>query len=235
MPWGGASRVTPGPGAKPRVTFAPFRATTRLNVLAPPKARLSVEIVYDLICPWCYLGVRRLLRTFRRRPDLLFDLSWRPLLLNPDMPRAGMGIRPDYVIRKLERRGPRQTLPLRLDHRTGRCQAVEAVRQACVRPGWCRTRWRGACRTNMWVTSLSLRCSGRGRDGARLDFHRRWYCNAMGIRMKLLGSLTMRNIVCQLLLRGVATGLLGFPGQTPGMRRGCQPRLRGVQRRDQDC
>jgi predicted DsbA family dithiol-disulfide isomerase len=70
-----------------------------VNVLAPPKARLSVEIVYDLICPWCYLGVRRLLRTFRRRPDLLFDLIWRPFLLNPDMPRAGMA-RPDYVIRK---------------------------------------------------------------------------------------------------------------------------------------
>ena len=70
-----------------------------MNGLAPPKARLSVEIVYDLICPWCYLGVRRLLRTFRRRPDLLFDLSWRPFLLNPDMPRSGMS-RPDYVIRK---------------------------------------------------------------------------------------------------------------------------------------
>ena len=70
-----------------------------MNVLAVPKARLSVEIVYDLICPWCYLGVRRLLRTFRRRPDLLFDLTWRPFLLNPDMPRTGMA-RPDYVVRK---------------------------------------------------------------------------------------------------------------------------------------
>lgn len=35
----------------------------------------------------------------RRRPDLLFELTWRPFLLNPDMPRAGMA-RPDYVIRK---------------------------------------------------------------------------------------------------------------------------------------
>jgi predicted DsbA family dithiol-disulfide isomerase len=75
------------------------RQDRAVNVLAPPKARLSVEIVYDLICPWCYLGVRRLLRTFRRRPDLLFDLSWRAFLLNPDLPRTGMS-RPDYVIRK---------------------------------------------------------------------------------------------------------------------------------------
>jgi predicted DsbA family dithiol-disulfide isomerase len=70
-----------------------------LNVLAPPKARLSIEIVNDLVCPWCYLGVRRLMRTMRRRPDLLFSLTWRPFLLNPDMPRVGMA-RADYVVRK---------------------------------------------------------------------------------------------------------------------------------------
>jgi predicted DsbA family dithiol-disulfide isomerase len=70
-----------------------------VNILAPPKARLTVEIVHDLVCPWCFLGVRRLLRTLRRRPDLLFDLAWRPFLLNPDMPRGGMA-RPDYVVRK---------------------------------------------------------------------------------------------------------------------------------------
>ncbi len=70
-----------------------------MNVLAPPKARLSVEVVHDLVCPWCYLGARRLVRTIRRRPDLLVDLVWRPFLLNPDMPRLGMA-RSDYVVRK---------------------------------------------------------------------------------------------------------------------------------------
>ena len=70
-----------------------------MNVLAPPKARLSIEVVHDLVCPWCYLGVRRLVRTIRRRPDLLFDVTWRPFLLNPDMPRAGMP-RLEYVMRK---------------------------------------------------------------------------------------------------------------------------------------
>jgi len=70
-----------------------------VNILAPPKARLGVEIVYDLVCPWCFLGTRRLMRTLRRRPDLLFELTWRPFLLNPDMPRLGMS-RPDYVVRK---------------------------------------------------------------------------------------------------------------------------------------
>lgn len=70
-----------------------------MNILAPAKARLQIEVVYDLVCPWCYLGVRRLFRTMRRRPDLIFELAWRPFLLNPDMPRSGM-LRTDYVIRK---------------------------------------------------------------------------------------------------------------------------------------
>lgn len=70
-----------------------------MNVLAPPKSRLVIEVVHDLVCPWCYLGVRRLFRTIRRRPDLLVELAWRPFLLNPDMPRGGMS-RADYVIRK---------------------------------------------------------------------------------------------------------------------------------------
>jgi predicted DsbA family dithiol-disulfide isomerase len=70
-----------------------------VNVLAPPKARLKIEIIHDLVCPWCYLGIRRLLRTLRRRPDIAFELIWRPFLLNPDMPRLGMA-RPDYVVRK---------------------------------------------------------------------------------------------------------------------------------------
>ena len=70
-----------------------------MNVLSPPEARLQIEIVHDLVCPWCYLGVRRLLRTLRRRPDIAFELIWRPFLLNPDMPRMGMP-RPDYVVRK---------------------------------------------------------------------------------------------------------------------------------------
>ena len=60
---------------------------------------MQIEVVYDLVCPWCYLGVRRLFRTMRRRPDLMYELIWRPFLLNPDMPRAGMS-RSDYVVRK---------------------------------------------------------------------------------------------------------------------------------------
>jgi predicted DsbA family dithiol-disulfide isomerase len=83
----------------PRDKLLGKRHTSVVNVFAPLKARLQIEVVHDLVCPWCYLGVRRLLRTLHRRPDIVFELIWRPFLLNPDMPRMGMS-RPDYVVRK---------------------------------------------------------------------------------------------------------------------------------------
>lgn len=61
--------------------------------------RLVIEIVFDFVCPWCYLGIKRLLRLCARRPDLDVTFIWRPFLLNPDMPRAGMS-RTDYLMRK---------------------------------------------------------------------------------------------------------------------------------------
>ena len=70
-----------------------------MNIHVPPKARLMIEVVHDLVCPWCYLGVQRLLRTLHRRPDIATTLAWHPFLLNPDMPRLGMA-RSDYVVRK---------------------------------------------------------------------------------------------------------------------------------------
>ncbi len=70
-----------------------------MNVLAPPRARLQIEVVFDLVCPWCFLGAERLRRTLRQRPDLAADLVWRPFLLNPDIAPGGVA-RQDYVLRK---------------------------------------------------------------------------------------------------------------------------------------
>jgi len=59
------------------------------NDAASP-AMLQVDIIADLICPWCYLGKRRL-------DDALMAVhgpsvvSWYPFQLNPTMPEAGMG------------------------------------------------------------------------------------------------------------------------------------------------
>ncbi len=70
-----------------------------MNIVAPLPARLMIEVVFDFVCPWCYLGLKRLSFLLERRQDLAVELVWRPFLLNPDMPRTGMS-RADYMIRK---------------------------------------------------------------------------------------------------------------------------------------
>ncbi len=54
-----------------------------------PLAALRVDIIADLICPWCFLGKRRLDGALRsvHGPSVV---NWFPFQLNPDMPEAGM-------------------------------------------------------------------------------------------------------------------------------------------------
>lgn len=70
-----------------------------VNLLAPPRTRLTIEVVFDLVCPWCFLGVRRLRRMLRSRPDMAAELIWRPFLLNPDLAPQGVP-RQEYLVRK---------------------------------------------------------------------------------------------------------------------------------------
>jgi predicted DsbA family dithiol-disulfide isomerase len=57
---------------------------------------MIIDIVSDAICPWCYIGKRRLERalTMVEQPDL--QIGWRPFQLNPDMPAEGMD-RKEYL------------------------------------------------------------------------------------------------------------------------------------------
>jgi len=51
---------------------------------------MRVDIVSDVICPWCYIGKRRLEKALALRPGVSIDTSWRPFQLNPDMPAEGI-------------------------------------------------------------------------------------------------------------------------------------------------
>lgn len=64
-----------------------------------PSFRL--DIVSDTICPWCYVGKRRLAEALPmlQAEGLQFDVTWRPFQLNPDMPPEGYDRR-DYRVAK---------------------------------------------------------------------------------------------------------------------------------------
>jgi predicted DsbA family dithiol-disulfide isomerase len=50
---------------------------------------LQIQIVSDLVCPWCYVGKRRLERALAARPELRSVITWLPFQLSPDLPREG--------------------------------------------------------------------------------------------------------------------------------------------------
>ena len=54
------------------------------------EAPLRIDIVSDTICPWCFVGKRRLERALAAKPDLAVEIAWHPFQLNPDMPREGL-------------------------------------------------------------------------------------------------------------------------------------------------
>lgn len=61
--------------------------------------RIVLDVISDVVCPWCYLGKRRLEAALKLRPDIESEIHWRPYLLNPQVPREGMA-RTDYLSRK---------------------------------------------------------------------------------------------------------------------------------------
>ena len=51
---------------------------------------MHIDIVSDVICPWCFIGKRRLEKALAQRPGIAAEITWRPFQLNPDMPPEGI-------------------------------------------------------------------------------------------------------------------------------------------------
>lgn len=51
---------------------------------------MRLDIFSDVICPWCYIGKRRLERALKLRPMPALEIRWRAFQLNPGMPKEGM-------------------------------------------------------------------------------------------------------------------------------------------------
>jgi predicted DsbA family dithiol-disulfide isomerase len=60
---------------------------------------LSIDMVSDVVCPWCFIGKRRLEKAIALRPQLAVEVRFRPFFLNPWIPREGIS-RADYLTKK---------------------------------------------------------------------------------------------------------------------------------------
>ena len=83
---------------------------------------LTIDIYSDVICPWCYIGKRRMEKGLALAGRAATTVRWHPFELNPDMPREGVERRA-YRVRKFgswER-------SLELDAQVGRAFAGEGL------------------------------------------------------------------------------------------------------------
>src|SRR6476646_1157595 len=60
---------------------------------------LPIDVVSDVVCPWCYVGKRFLEQAIALKPEIPVEVRFRPYFLNPWVPREGMS-REDYLIKK---------------------------------------------------------------------------------------------------------------------------------------
>lgn len=51
---------------------------------------VNIDIVSDVMCPWCYIGKKRLEEALKDLPEnLQIDVRWRPYQLDPTLPKEG--------------------------------------------------------------------------------------------------------------------------------------------------
>lgn len=61
--------------------------------------KMIIDVISDVVCPWCYIGKKRLDAALAARPAIEADIRWRPYQLDPSIPPEGID-RQDYLLRK---------------------------------------------------------------------------------------------------------------------------------------
>jgi len=63
------------------------------------KQPVRIDVVSDVVCPWCFIGKHRLEKALALRPDVAVEVHWRPYFLNDWIPREGIS-REQYLTTK---------------------------------------------------------------------------------------------------------------------------------------
>ena len=69
------------------------------DVAMTSNAPLSIDVVSDVVCPWCYIGKRLLEKAIALTPEIPVAVRFRPYFLNPWIPREGIS-REEYLTAK---------------------------------------------------------------------------------------------------------------------------------------
>jgi predicted DsbA family dithiol-disulfide isomerase len=64
-----------------------------------PVQPVTIDVVSDVVCPWCFIGKRRLEKALALKPDIPVEVRFHPYFLNPWVPAEGMA-RDEYLTAK---------------------------------------------------------------------------------------------------------------------------------------
>jgi predicted DsbA family dithiol-disulfide isomerase len=64
-----------------------------------PQQPVRIDVVSDVVCPWCFIGKHRLEKALALKPDIPVEVHWRPYFLNDWIPREGIS-REQYLTTK---------------------------------------------------------------------------------------------------------------------------------------
>ena len=65
----------------------------------PQSQPVPIDVVSDVVCPWCFIGKKRIEKAIALRPDIPVTLRFHPYFLNDWIPREGIS-RTDYLVTK---------------------------------------------------------------------------------------------------------------------------------------
>ena len=63
------------------------------------KMKITVDVISDVACPWCFIGMKRLEHAVALAPEVEVEIRWRPYQLDPTIPPGGLP-RKEYMLNK---------------------------------------------------------------------------------------------------------------------------------------
>ncbi len=101
------------------------------NANPGPDRTVTIDVISDAVCPWCFLGKRKLAAALDLSGDIGAEIRWRPYQLDATIPPEGMR-RVDYLTRKFgpERVGQMNTRLIEAGRETGIAFAFDRIERS---------------------------------------------------------------------------------------------------------
>jgi predicted DsbA family dithiol-disulfide isomerase len=101
---------------------------------------VTVDVISDVMCPWCYIGKRRLEKALASLPEVATSIHWRPFQLDHTIPAGGMdrqeylkvkfgdGNRADEIYAPIREAGAREDISFQFERITRSPNTLDAHR-----------------------------------------------------------------------------------------------------------